>query len=365
MRYQGLRFFNGTKNEIELSYNSSNELFEGSVYLDEVSTGLYETATIFMLEEAVSQYGVTKLVKPIGSNTGSRFKCVFEDNKLQSKDIRLISAYLNDGEMYVEDKVTIELEVQDNSVAVSTTDGIHTLGSSYSKEALQFTIALNSEDDKSHYRYLRIYDTIDDKLVANIYVYGETVGEDERLAVLLSNFGTSVTAKDQFLFKEHDINEIGSDWKLINRKRKELLLELGNIKPFVGTYKALLNAIKFYGYNNLTLKEYWLMIDDRSPMFGKMKAIEVPDAANGYVAKNRNVGIPNASYKKTSRFGLYYKLNEPTGTFDEWDTPEVEEVFDFTPEEVLIKLYGLKNKLQKDYLPLHAKIIDIIGEGDF
>lgn len=365
MRYQGLRFFNGTKTEIELSYVSANEVFEGSIHLDEVSTGLYETATIFILEEAVTQYGATKLVTPIGSNIGSRFKCEFVNNKLQSSDINIISAYLDGEEMYVKQESFVELQPQDNSVATSTIDGIHTLGSSYTKEALQFTIALNSEEDKSHYRYLRIYDTIDDKLIANIYVYGETVGEDERLAVLLSNFGTSVTAKDQFLFKDHDINEVGTDWKLINRKRKELLLELSNIKPFVGTYKALLNAIKFYGYNNLTLKEYWLMIDDRSPMFGKMKAIEVPDSTKGYTAKNREVILPSSSYKKTSRFGLYYKLNTPDGTFDEWDTPQVEEVFDFTPEEVLIKLYGLKNKLQKEYLPLNAKIIDIIGEGDF
>lgn len=366
MRYAGLRFFNGTKSEIELSYDSVNEVFEGSLHLNEVSTGLYETATIFILEEVVSQYGVEKLIKPIGSQTGSKFKFEFVKAKGMSEDINIISAYLgDDNEMYVKTEESIELEPQDNAVAVSTTDGIHTVGSSYSKEALQFTIALNSDKDAAHYRYLRIYDTIDGHLVANIYVYGETVGEDERLAVLLSNFGTSLSAKDQFLFKDHDINEVGTDWKLINRKRKELLLELSNIKPFVGTYKALVNAIKFFGYNNLTLKEYWLMIDDRSPMFGKMKALEVPFSAGGFTAKRREVGLPSSSYKKTSRFGLFYKLNQPDGTFDEWDTPQVEEVFDFTPEEVLIKLYGLKAKLQREYLPLQARIIDIIGEADF
>ena len=365
MRYTGLRFFNGTKSEIELSYNSVDEVFEGSIHLNEVSTGLYETATIFVLEEAISQYGVQKLVRPIGSQTNSNFVCSFESTKKQSNDIRLISAYLEDNEMYVKDEVTIDLEPQDNSVAVSTIDGIHTLGSSYSKEAMQFTIALNSDEDTAHHRYLRIYDSVDNHLVARIYVYGETVGEDERLGVLLSNFGASLTAKDQFLFKDHDINEVGTDWMLMNTKRKELLLELGNIKPFVGTYKALLNAIKFFGYNNITLKEYWLMIDDRSPMFGKMKAVEVPDSSKGFVAKRRDANLPSSSYKKTSRFGLYYKLNEADGTFDEWDTPQVEEVFDYTPEEVLIKLYGLKSKLQKEYLPLQAKIIDIIGEGDF
>lgn len=366
MRYNGLRFFNGTQTEIELKYNSTDEIFEGSIHLDEVSTGLYETATLFILEEAVNQYGAPVMVKPIGSQIGSEFELRFIKDKISSKDINLIKPVLStDGEMYVKIQDSVELTPQSISVATSTTDGIHTLGSTYSSEALETIVALNSEDDKAHYRYLQIIDTVDNHIIASIYVYGETVGEDERLAVLLSNFGTSVSSKDQFIFKDHDINELGNDWLLINQKRKELLLELSNIKPFIGTYKALINAIKFYGYNNLTLKEYWLMIDDRSPMFGKMKAVEVPDSSRGFVSKKINVNLPQASYKKSSRFGLFYKINTPTGEFDEWDIPEVEEVFEFTPDEVLIKLYGLKNKLQKDYLPLQAKIVDIIGEGDF
>ena len=366
MRYAGLRFFNGERSEINVTYDSVNEFFTGSVHLDEVSTGLYETATVFMLEEAVSAYGSPIMAMPIASLVNSQFKAEFVKERLSSADINLIEAKLaEDGEMYVEHVESISMMPQDNSVVTSTTDGIHTVSTAVSKDALQFTIALNSDEDRAHYRYLRIYDTADNHLVAEFYVYGETVGEDERLSVLLSNFGSTLTAKDQFLFKDHDINEVGTDWKLINRKRKELLLELSNIKPFVGTYKALINAIKFFGYSNLTLKEYWLMIDDRSPMFGKLKAVEVPDSSKGFVAKRRDAQLPSASYKKTSRFGLFYKLNQPDGTFDEWDTPQVEEVFDFTPEEVLIKLYGLRNKLQKEYLPLQARIIDIIGEGDF
>ena len=123
--------------------------------------------------------------------------------------------------------------------------------------------------------------------------------------------GANFTASDQFLFKDHDINEVAPDWILINRKRRELLLELSNIKPFVGTYKALVNAIKFFGYNNLTLKEYWLVIDDRSPMFGKLKAFEVPNSSKGAYVSNKLMGVrlPSSTYKKTSRFGLFYKLN--------------------------------------------------------
>ena len=75
--------------------------------------------------------------------------------------------------------------------------------------------------------------------------------------------------------------------------------------------------------------------------------------------------MPSATQKKTSRFSLVYRLNEPDGTFDQWDFENVVETFDYTPEEVLIKLYGLKNRLQRDFLPLEAKIVDITGEGDY
>ena len=148
--------------------------------------------------------------------------------------------------------------------------------------------------------------------------------------------------------------------KLMNQKRRELLLELHNIKPFVGTYKAVLNAIDFFGYNNITLKEYWLNINQESGAFGKLQAVPVPDTNSGFSYKKRKkFNLPNSNLKKTSRFSLVYKLNNPTGGFDNWDIQEVEEAFDFTPEEVLIKLYGLKSKLQRDYLPLQAKIVDI------
>jgi len=367
MRYSGLRLFKGMDSEVQLSYDSDYDVYTGSVNLDEVSTGLYSTATFFLLEEVVTQYGASDLVTPIGSNTGSKFLLQHINDEYNSNDINIFTASITDGDVAVSLVDKLELIPQDNSVAVSTTDGIHTIGSTTSKEALQFNVALHTEVEGSHIRFISITDVYDNKPIIVIEIYGEAVAEDERLSVLLSNLGANFTAADQFLFKDHDINEMSADWMLINRKRKELLLELSNIKPFVGTYKALINAIKFFGYNNLTLKEYWLVVDDRSPMFGKLKAFEVPSSTKGSFVSNKinGVKLPSSTYKKTSRFGLYYKLNTPNGNFDKWDIPEVDEVFDFTIDEVLIKLYGLKSKLQREYLPLNAKIIDIIGEADY
>lgn len=235
--------------------------------------------------------------------------------------------------------------------------------------AISVNIALMSLDEGRHHRTLQIYEknSIFENIIAEIKFYGEVEAEDERLKVLLGNLGARLEDTDFLLFKDHDISEMAPDHILLNRKRKELLLELHDIKPFVGTYKAILNAIDFFGYNNITLKEYWMNIDDSSDRFGKLKAIPVPNSSKyGEIQrKAMSIQLPSSTLKKTSRFSLVYKINVPNGDFDYWDIPEVDEVFDFTPEEVLIKLYGLKDKLQREYLPLNAKIVDITGEGDF
>lgn len=235
--------------------------------------------------------------------------------------------------------------------------------------AIAVNIALMSFDEGRHHRTLQIYekDSVSENIVAEIKFYGEVEAEDERLKVMLGNLGASLEETDFLLFKDHDITEMAPDFILLNQKRKELLLELHDIKPFVGTYKAILNAIDFFGYNNITLKEYWMNIDDTSDRFGKLKAIPVPNSSTygELQRKMMSIKVPSSTLKKTSRFSLVYKINVPNGEFDYWDIPEVDEVFDFTPEEVLIKLYGLKDRLQREYLPLNAKIVDITGEGDF
>ena len=159
---------------------------------------------------------------------------------------------------------TTQTQIDDHS-DVTLIDPITHIKSvaNYLNDALQINVAITSQEDLPHYRNLRIKDS-EDHVVAVIKVYGEIEKEDERLRILLANLGGSFEDSDFMFFKEHDIKEQGLDWRLVNKKRKELLLELSNIKPFVGTYKAVLNAIKLFGYNNISLREYWLNINQES-----------------------------------------------------------------------------------------------------
>ena len=387
-KYSNLRFFNGASHELNFNYDSVSESWDGIIYAPRVSVGLYETINLFILEEVYKQLGGSEYVLPISENQTSRkIKFEFEDNESYKGDIFLYNTALDSNGNFTINQATSQIE---NMQAYSTSTGTFTyvnynttetnpntgniykvIPSNVSPEALHCRIALMSEEEKIHIKLLNIYEVGADgknsHRIATIKIYGETEGEDERLTILLNNLGLSFHEEDFLIFKSSDVNELKVNHLLLNEKRKELLLEGHNIKPFIGTYKAIINAIKFFGYDNIKLKEYWLNIDEQSAGFGKLRAVAVADPnASGYlVKKNDAIELPNSNLKKTSRFSLVYKLNEPDGGVDEWDIPTVKESFDFTPEEILVKLYGLKRRLQKDYLPLQAKIVDITGEGDF
>jgi len=365
---ENLKIFRGNDYNLNATLDTDGVL-EASVYLDEVSTGLYESSTIFFLE-AVEYNDSIYLSKPISNSAlQTKFEFEWKDDIYESADLIMYGAKIESGITKIQVKSTDSFKVLDSTTSTGVNSDNLKIVTTLNSEAIQVNVALNSETEGRHHRTLLVYsnDSVDRILVARILFYGEVEGEDDRLRVLLQNLGSTLDEGDFILFKEHDITEMSPDYILLNQKRRELLLELSNIRPFIGTYKAILNAIDFFGYNNLTLKEYWLNINTGSNSFGKLHAVPVPNSSKhgDAVRKAMTIKVPNSNLKKTSRFSLVYKINTANGGVDEWDIPTVDEVFDFTPEEVLIKLYGLKNKLQREYLPLNAKIVDITGEGDY
>ena len=199
--------------------------------------------------------------------------------------------------------------------------------------------------------------------LASIGLYGEAESEDERFKLVLENFGRKIDQEKEYIFRDSDINEELTDNILLNKKRKELLLEGDKIYPYMGSYKALINVLNLFGYYDVDIKEYFLNVDQNSPDKGKFTSVIIDKKPNSESVKRTWAVLPSSVYKKTSLFGLYYKLNKTTGAYDEFDMPIVEEDYQFTADEVLIKLFGLKELLKKDYLPLNARIYDITGEG--
>lgn len=207
---------------------------------------------------------------------------------------------------------------------------------------------------------LKVKFIILDKELATIDLYGQTEVEDERYKIELYNSGGhNINPEDAYIFKTYDIDEQGIDWTFLNKKRKEMLIVRSDIFPYVGSYKAIINAINYFGYNDLVLNEYYRNIDINSENFYKLFKVEIPDifdnSVEGFTVNDfLKHTMPNPNFEETNLFNLTYNITDKNG----------ENVLLYSLQEVLIKLQGLKKWLERNVIPITHKVLDITGRTD-
>lgn len=195
--------------------------------------------------------------------------------------------------------------------------------------------------------------------VAKINIKGQTEIEDERFKVSLDNKGYNINHRDVYIFDDYDIKENGIDWVYLNEKRKEMLTMYPEIYNYLGSYKALVNAINYFGYEDIELYEYYLNIDKQSRFHNKLYKIEIPDIFNnqveGYTPNDFIIKtLPNNRYQKTKLFNLTYRITDLDGN----------NILAFSLDEVITKLLGLKKWLREHIMPVGTRIRDLTGRGD-
>ena len=414
----------GLGNTISFTVSYKNRpggYFAGNIYFDPVSAGLYENEQIFITQQIIGPSGGIDYSYPRTLATGAtsgKWRTRWYNNSYGNIDVtEILFTYKildqlegGDGQPLIVSYPNIVY----NDVIASSSDyysngslNCPTFTLSESK-SLSVNVGLNGpeESEEVYERKLIIEDISAGVTGANVSkilevnFYGQIIAEDERLKVLANNLGRAFNNEDSIILRNHDPKEPLPNYEEINEKRKELLLAGEEIFPYIGSYKGLINALKFFGYQDLRIKEYWLNLDFSeegrltppslknqialneivpggqssqikdvldNPNSGKYRMEQTygPDAEGNYVldVSSQNTLLPSNTYKKTSLFGLYYDINKVTSETDEYGYPVVVDSFQFTQEEVLIKLFGLKQKLKRDYLPLNARIIDITGEG--
>lgn len=206
------------------------------------------------------------------------------------------------------------------------------------------------------FTYLNFGIKVKDKEIGRFYTYGQTEEEDIRFKIELGNVGKLIDTNDVFIFKQYDILEGGIDWTFLNKKRKEMMMMKHLIYPYIGSYKSIINAINFFGYNDLQLNEYYKNVDTASPEFTKLFKVEIPDIFDNSVegwTENDFIKhtMPNDKFEGTNLFNLTYFITDKDGT----------NVLTYSLDEVIIKLQGLKYWLKKNIIPLTHKILDITG----
>jgi hypothetical protein len=205
--------------------------------------------------------------------------------------------------------------------------------------------------------YLRLTIEVQDKEVCRFNVLGQTEEEDERFKIELGNIGKLIDPDDVFIFKSYDILEGGIDWIYLNKKRKEMLMMKHLIYPYIGAYKSIINAINYFGYNDLQLNEYYRNVNTESENFSKLFKVEIPTIFdNSIPGWEENDFIlntfPNDNYEETKMFNLTYLITNKGG----------DNILNYTLDEVVIKLQGLKYWLKRNIIPLTHKIMDITGQ---
>ncbi len=188
-------------------------------------------------------------------------------------------------------------------------------------------------------------------------MYGQTEIEDIRYKVNLNNVGVQSEDDVYQILYLSDINDNAIDYTLFNRKRKEMLTTFREIYDYIGSYKSLINAINYFGYNDLQLYEYYKNIDQSSPLYSKLHKVLIPDIFDNSVqgwneldfiaGKYQNNNGEQIAWKKTNLFNLSYRITDEDGN----------NVLIYSLEDVQYKLTKLKNWLRKNIIPISCKFI--------
>jgi len=321
-------------------------VYSAAIFLDPVSQGLVETEHLYIFQQLDSSY-----IRPYDT-----------------------SAYLLKVQMYGEEDQIKLFSVNDNEQTIEWTDTLYYDINTYAENTpISINIGFKAEDEGIYERKLRFYNTINgvDYLMAEILVNAEAIGEDERHRSLLTNFGLPDPKEFPKLFKETDINEDLPDYEVINPKSKQMILEHGEIIPYIGTYKALINAIKWLGYDDIYIREWFKNVEENKKisLIVPFNATDYIDPSTGKKVDGRTLTLlkfsadKRKSIKKLNQLSLNYCITRETGETDAWGTPETENCYTYNLEEVFIKLLSLKKWLEKNIIGVNARIIDITGEG--
>lgn len=351
-----LIFFDNKGDNLNLRFDIVKDCWVGTLFFPRTSIDLIALKQLFIFSEG-KYLSEDKLVKPL-----SRF------------DLNLNLEFLDLEDSDNEDFYFYTKESESKYINLSKTQSTPLSSSNFTfnyeensaniikleEDPYIFSVIYKPKFKKNSSTILRIsyYDEelkTDVKLL-ELFLYGESEEEDDRFPIVMNNLGLDLDiTNDPQVFKNVNPKEPLNDWDVINNKRKELLFSYDQIIPFTGTYKAIINAIKYYGYDNIKIKEWWQNLNPDSEFYGKYKSILIEDQP------------PESNFwKKTGLFTLVYQMNRVDyGNLDSRGLPQITEEFDFSSEEILNKLTLLRDKLQRHHTPIFSKIVDVVGEISF
>lgn len=177
--------------------------------------------------------------------------------------------------------------------------------------------------------------------------------EEETLTSNLENFGIEIPSIIQKAFFDTNIHEDLNDNIILNRKRKELLLNYWEIIANKGSYISLVNSLKWFEYGDLLqLREYWKRIYDHCEFFDPQN---IDELTGNIIASN----IKKMS--RTTYIGIYLALNKLTSGYDKETNPITQdidsEILKWSKEDLSLKMTLLGNFYSTYMMPIHLDLL--------
>lgn len=194
-----------------------------------------------------------------------------------------------------------------------------------------------------------------------IRVGADFYGENESLYVNLANFGVEIPETIQKAIYDSNVHEDFKDNILINRKFKELLSNYWDVIANKGSYKSLINSLKWFEWGDkLEIKEIWRhLIADKS-FFNDEEVMSIFES-------KLNDSFEN--YVKTTYISLYCSLYDerPENVGDpEYDSefnPVLSNaVLKYSIDDIKLKLSLLSQFFGSFFLPIHMSILHAVAE---
>lgn len=343
--------------------------YVGSFTQEKVSADLVTSNTLFALTETDEG----DIIRPYNDTYNLLF--AFGDNS----QCKFVESDFENDEVIWKNTITVELDDEPQDLE--------------NPQPISLSFGFIADEEGAYQNLLHIYLQL--KANPNIlYKFGainiktEVIGEDERYRTLFANFGIPDPITYPNLFKEKDPDEELTDYELVNRKSKELFLTYNDIFPYVGTYKALINAVKFLGYDDIFFREWYKIIkneNDHSPYNEvSFQSVDIENKAT-LESKLKSINVTYEeflNYKKLNKLSLIYYFNKVdedneydvveyktihngSETINEKyvDIPSTIRVYDYTGDALLAKLLSLKKWLEKFIIGVNCHIADVTGEG--
>ena len=227
------------------------------------------------------------------------------------------------------------------------------------------SIGLECPGGYAHIIYISCHSDYPGEYHSQLYIGEEEVeiasdfyAENESLYVNLSNFGVELPDDIQKAIYGCNIYECKKDNLLLNRKLKELLSNYWDVIANKGSYKSLINSLKWFEWGDLVkIKEIWKRED-----FGN---ISYDTRSLCSVLENKYNDFYN-EYSKTTYLSLYVATQElDTDSFGEvkYDTElnpiikNLQEISNlWTKDELMLKMCLLGNFYETYFMPIHLDL---------